>query len=156
MNTKAILLATAVAVGSSMYFGKKKIGGYMAVLEQMDFNIKGVKNLKLQGSHLAFDIDIELVNPTNIAVQIPGDRITVRNLHFFTATGKRLGYATPNIADISMPANGSRIITNIPAVFDLVAIGSSFSEAVEIALSPETMLVAADLVAFGQSFTVTS
>lgn len=154
MNVKTILLVSAAAVGSSIYFGNKKAGRYMAVLERMEVNPKGVKNFKLQGSALMFDIDVELVNPTNIAVNIPGNLITVKNLHFFTASGRKLGTASPNVSKISLPANGSRLITNIPAVFDLKAIGSSFSEAVEIALSPEAMLIATDVQAFGQSFTV--
>lgn len=154
MNVKTILLVSAAAIGSSYLFGKSKVNRYMEVLDKMEVNTKGVRNFKLQGSFLFFNIDVELVNPTNIAVDIPGNLITVKNLHFFTATGKKLGVATPNVSQISLPANGSRMITNIPAAFDLMAIGSSFSEAVEIALNPDAMLVATDIQAFGTSFTV--
>ncbi len=154
MTIKTILLVSAAAIGGSMYLGNKKISGYKAVLDKMEVNPKGVRNFKLQGSKLAFNIDVELVNPTNIAVNVPGNLVTVKNLHFFTASGKRLGMATPNVSQIAIPANGSRLLTNIPALFDLKAIGASFSEAVEIALSPDTMLVTTDIEAFGTSFTV--
>ena len=154
MNVKTILLVSAAAIGSGIVFGKNKVNRYKEVLEKMEVNPKGVRNFKLQGSSLAFDIDVELVNPTGIPVDIPGNLITVKNLHFFTATGKKLGTATPNVAQISLPANGSRLITNIPAVFDLRAIGASFTEAVQIALNPDAMLVATDIQAFGTSFTV--
>ena len=156
MNTKAILLASAVAVGSTFIFGNRKYRNFSEVLEKIEYKIKGVKNLKIIGSTIGFDVDIELVNPTNISVDIPGNRLTVKTLHFFTPSGKKIGEAHPNVTEISLPANGTRIITNIPTVIDLIAIGSSFSETVAIVLDPDKLITAADLELFGQSFTVKS
>ena len=156
MNTKAILLASAVAVGSTYIFGNRKYRNYSEVLEKIEYNMKGVKNIKIIGSTIGFDVDIELVNPTNIAVDVPGNRLTVKTLHFFTPSGKKIAEAHPNVSEISMPANGSRIITNIPTVVDLVAISGSFAETLSVVLDTDKLVTAADLVLFGKSFTVTS
>ncbi len=156
MNTKAILLASAVAVGSTYIFGNRKYRNYSEVLEKIEYNMKGVKNIKIIGSTIGFDVDIELVNPTNIAIDVPGNRLTVKTLYFFTPSGKKIAEAHPNVSEISMPANGSRIITNIPTVVDLVAISGSFAETLAVVLDPDKLVTAADLELFGQSFTVTS
>lgn len=156
INLKSILLASAVAFGGSLFFGTKKYRNYSEVLEKMEFNLKGVKGLKLQGSSISFNVDVEIANPTNISVDVPGNRLTVKTLHFFTPSGKKIGVSHPNISEISLPANGSRIITNIPTVVDLAAVGSSFSETVAVILDPDKLITAADLELFGQSFTVKS
>ena len=156
MNIKAILMASAVAVGGSIFFANKKYRNYSEVLDKFEFNMKGVKNIKIIGSTIGFDVDIELVNPTNIAVDIPGDKLTVKTLHFITPSGKKIAEAHPNVSEISLPANGSRLLTNIPTVVDLIAIGSSFSETLALVLDPDKLVTAADMVLFGQSFTVTS
>ena len=156
MNIKTILSVAAVAVGGSLILGGKKFRGYKNVIDNLEFNIKDVKGVKLQGSEVVFDVDVEIVNPTSTAVNVPGDLIVVRNLHFFTPSGTKIGVATPNVSNIAMPANGSRTITGIPARVSLTSVGKSFSEVLDVVLDPQKLKVAADLEAFGKSFTVNS
>ncbi len=154
INLKTILSVAAVAAGGSLIFGGKKFGGYKNVIDNLQFNIKNIKGVKLQGSEVVFDTDVEIVNPTATAINVPGELIVVRTLHFFTPSGTKIGVATPNVSNIAMPANGSRIITNIPARVSLTSVGKSFSEVLNVVLDPDKLKVTADIEAFGKSFTV--
>jgi len=154
MNIKLILGAAAVAVGGFVYFGKGKYDKYNSVLANLQFKIKGIKKLNMVQGIVVFDADIEVVNPSNIAIDVPGNQILLKNIHFYSNSGAYLGVATPNIADIQMPANGSRLITNIPVKVSLQTIGNSFSEILGIVSNPETLKVTADIEAFGKAFTV--
>ncbi len=154
MNIKLILGAAALAVGGSLYFGKGKYDKYNTVLENLEFNLKNLKKINLFSGNITFEVDIELINPTNIAVDIPGNQILLKNLHFYAPSGTYLGVANPNVSNIQMPANGSRIITNIPVSLSLATIGRSFTEILGIVSNPDTLQIKADLDAFGKSFTV--
>lgn len=156
MNMKIILGAAALAFGSSVYFGKEKFNQYKGVLDNLQFNLKSIKGMKLSGGKIIFNCDVELINPTNVAVNIPGENIVVKNLHFYTPSGVYLGVASPNIAEISMPANGSRIITNIPVFLSVDPIGSAFYEILNIVSDPDLLQIRAELLAFGKSFIVNS
>lgn len=154
MGIKTILGVGALAIGGFAYFGKGKYDNYKNVLGSLQFNLKSVKNVNLSGGNVLFNVDMELVNPTSTAIDVPGQQIVVKKLHFYSANGNYLGVATPNISNISMPANGTRLITNIPVKLSLATVGNSFSEILDIIGNTKLLQIKADLEAFGKSFTV--
>ncbi|MDT0689382.1 hypothetical protein RM549_06265 [Salegentibacter sp. F188] len=152
MNIKTILSVGALAITGFSYFGKGKYDEYREVADRMEFNLKNVKiHNPLQGT---LKVNVEIVNPTATAVTVPGNLITIKNIHFYTLSGKKLGTAKANISDISLPANSSREIQNIPVQLSLANIGNSFSEVLEIAQDTDKLKISADIQAFGKSFTV--
>lgn len=156
MNIKAILGLSALAVGGSIYLGRNKYNDYMTVLENLEFNMKSVRGVKLSGTNIVFIVDMELVNPTPIAVNIPGKSILVKTIHFYTPNNVYLGVSHPNVSEITMPANGTRLITGIPVTLSLTSIASSVSEIISIVSNPDLLKTKTDLVAFGQNFSVNS
>jgi hypothetical protein len=154
MNIKLILGAAAAAVGGFIYFGKGKYDNYNTVLANLQFKIKDIKKLDLVNGLIVFDSDIEILNPSNIAIDVPGNQILLKKIHFFSNSGAYLGVATPNISNIKMPANGSRLITNIPVKVSLKTVGNSFAEILGIISNPKNLHVKADIEAFGKSVTV--
>jgi hypothetical protein len=152
MNIKTILSVGALAATGAMYFGKGKYDEYREVADRMEFSLKKVKvHNVLQGT---LKVDVEIVNPTATAIEVPGNLITVRRIHFFSLSGQKLGTATTDISDLALPANGSRRITNIPVQLSLSTIGSNLSAVLEIAQDTDKLKIAADIEAFGKSFTV--
>ncbi|MBK5192981.1 MAG: hypothetical protein JJE07_07175 [Flavobacteriaceae bacterium] len=154
MSIKLLLGAAAIAAGGFIYFGKDKYDKYNSVLTNLQFKIKSVKKVNMVNGIVVFDADIEVQNPTNMAIDVPGNQILLKNIHFYSKSGAYLGIATPNIADIQLPANGSRLITNIPVKVSLKTIGNSFSEILGIVSNPKNLHITADIEAFGQSITV--
>ena len=154
MGIKTILGVGALAIGGMVYFGKDKYNQYNGVLKSLQFKIKGVKNIQLKNGNVSFDLDMQLVNPTATAIDVPGEKIVVKTLHFYTPTGKYLGDANTNLSNIDMPANGTRLITNIPVSLSLATIGNSFSEILTIISDTSVLKIKADMEAFGHSFTL--
>ena len=155
MNIKTLLSVAAVAVGGSVLFGGNKYSKYRAVMENLKFEIKGVRNVKLNNGIVSVDVDIDVINPSSTAINIPGNNLVIKTIHFFGPSGQKLGIAEPNISDINVPANGARRITNIPARISLETVGNSFSEVLTIMSNPQEHLkIATEVSVFGKSFTV--
>lgn len=154
MNLKTILTVSAVAMGSTLLFGGKKATNYMKVADNLQFGLKSVNGIDLKDRNIVFKADVELINPTEISIDIPGNNLVVKNIHFFTQSGVKLGTANVNVSEITLPANGSRVITNIPVVLSMDAIGASFSEILSIVSDPKQLNIEAELEVFGKSFTV--
>lgn len=154
MNLKTILGVAAVAFTGSAIFGKKKISDLISLKEQIQFQITKLKNIKYAAGQVMFDVDLKIINPTTIAVDLPGKSLVLKTLHFFSPSGQKLGVSQANVSDIVLPSNGSRTITDIPTVVSLVAVGNSFSEVVDIVSDPKKLGIVADVEIFGKSFTL--
>jgi len=153
MNFKTILSLGTLAATGFFVFGKDKYSEYKNVLDSLQMEIKEIKNLKL-GSQVTFNVDVMVTNPTPTAINIPGNQLIIKDLHFYTLSGKKLGLANLNLADISFPANNYRLITNIPVSLSLNQIGSNISELLEIVGDKDKLKIAADIEAFGKQFTI--
>ncbi len=155
MNIKTILGVAAVTAVGSTLFGSNKVSKYGSLMENLEFEVKGARNIKLKNGIVYVDVDLAVINPTPIAIDIPGNNLVVKKIHFFTASGKKLGIAEPNISDINVPANGTRKITNIPARISLVTLGNNFSDVLTIMSNPkENLKIETEISVFGKSFTV--
>jgi hypothetical protein len=154
MSIKLILGAAAIAAGGFIYYGKGKYDQYDSVLKNLRFNLKNIKKIKMGSGDITFESDVEIENPSNIGIDVPGKMVAIKNIHFYSLKGTYLGIATPNIADIQIPANGSRLITNIPVRVSLQTLGSSFTEIIGIVSNPDNLHITADIEAFGKSITV--
>lgn len=154
MNIKTILGVAAVAVAGSAFFGKEKISDLTSLKDQLQFKILNLKNIKFSNGQVIFDVDIKIVNPTSIAIDIPGKSLLLKTLHFFSPSGQKLAVSNANVSDITLPANGSRTITDVPTVVSLVTVGNSFNEVLDIVSDPKNLKIVADIEIFGKSFTV--
>lgn len=154
MNIKTLLMVSAAAVGGSLLIGGRKVGQYKDVLSSLQFNVKNVSGIKFQSGNVVFNTDVEIVNPTNTAIDIPGNLLTVKTIHFFTPSNNKIGIAHPNVSNIQLPANGRKILTNVPTTVDLAMVGKSFSEVIALVTDPKKLIVSTDVEVFGQSFTV--
>ncbi len=154
MNIKTLLTVGAVAFGGSLLMGGRKVASYQSVIDNMQVNVKGIRNIDFKNGQILFNLDAEVVNPTNIAINVPGNSLTIKNLHFSTLSGAKLGIAHPNYSNLKIPANSSIIVPNIPARFSLVTMSQSFGEVFAILSDPQKLVVETDLELFGKTFTV--
>lgn len=153
MNLKTILSLGALAATGMVVFGKNKLGSYKYALDSLEFEVDKIKKLRFN-SEISFDIDLKIINPTTTAINIPGEQLVIKTIHFFAKNGNKLGVAHPNISNIVFPANGSRLITNIPVQLSLSQIGNNLSEVLDIATNPDNLLIGVDIEAFGKQFTI--
>jgi len=153
MNIKALLSVGAIAATGVLVFGKNKVGEYQNVLENLQFEVDQLKNISLKNG-VNFIIDLKVINPTNTPINIPGKQLVIKTIHFYAKNGNRLGIAQPNISDINLPANGSRLIINIPVQLSISQIGENFTEVLDMASNPDKLILGVDVEAFGKQFTL--
>ena len=154
MNIKTILSLGALAATCAMYFGKGKFDKYREVADRLSLRLKNVGSINFSGGNVLLKVDVELINPTATAINVPGEQITIKNIHFFTLTGQQLGTATPNLSDINLPAQATRTISNIPVTLPISAIGDNISEILSILSDTSRLKITADIEAFGKQFTI--
>ena len=149
MLSLGALAATGIA-----YFGKDKLSQYQQVIDKLSFKLRNARNISFSGGNVQLKVDVEMINPTPTAINVPGKLITIRNINFYSLQGNMLGTAMPNLSDISLPANGKRLVTNIPVSLPLSAIGNNISEILSILSDTSRLKITADIEAFGKQFTI--
>ncbi|MGB7841142.1 MAG: hypothetical protein WBL21_00015 [Salinimicrobium sp.] len=154
MKIKTILSLGALAATGVAYFGNGKFSKYQQVIKQLTFKLKNARNISFSGGNVQLKVDVEMINPTPTAIDVPGKLITIQNIHFFSLQGNNLGTATPNLSEISLPANGTRLVTNIPVTIPLSAIGNNITEIISILSDTSRLKITADIQAFGKQFTI--
>jgi len=152
---KTVLSLGALAATGIAVFSKGKYGEYKNVINSLQFKIEKIKKVSFQNG-VTFDVDINIINPTNTAIDVPGKQLVIKSIQFFAKNGNKLGVAQPNLSNIQLPANGSRLITNIPVQLSLSEIGENFSEILDIASNPKNIILSLEVEAFGQAFTINS
>ncbi len=153
MNIKALLSVGALAATGVLVFGKNKIGEYQNVMDNLQFEVDKIKNVSLKNG-ISFLINLKIINPTNTAINVPGKQLVIKTIHFYAKNGNKLGIAQPNISDIVLPANGSRLIITVPGQLSLSQIGENLSEILDIATNPDNLILGVDVEAFGKQFTI--
>ncbi len=153
MNIKTILGVGALAATGMAFFGKNQLSGYKNVIKNLGIRINKVKEVTFD-QNVNFKVDIMVANPTPTAVNVPGNLINIKKLHFYTLKGEKLAEAVTNISDIVLPANGTREITNIPVTSSLEQLGNNIGDILNIALDSNQLKIAAEIEAFGKSFIV--
>lgn len=154
MKIGTIIGVAATALTVAGYFGKKKITDITSLKDKIQFQIAAFRNVKFQNGKVVLDVDVTVINPTDIALDVPGNNLVLKTLHFFSKSGVKLGDANANTSDLALPAKSSRLVTNVPVMIDLNAVGNSFSEVLDIVSDPANMKIVADVEIFGQSFTI--
>lgn len=158
MNLKTILQVAAVAAGGSIIFGGSKIQDKLHDYEYMANNLRvdiaGIKSISIRSGKLAFKLDIQITNPTDVAFDIPGRMLSVDRVRFATPTGKPLGLVDLHLDDFAVPKNGHRLITNIPVEISLAAIGDNLGEVLDIVEDTSKLRTSIDISVLGRSFTI--
>jgi hypothetical protein len=103
---KAIGIA-ALAIG---LFSFKKYIDYSTVINQMQFFVDKIKNLRQKSGKFYFDFDLVFFNPTDIDFMLEtAGLIKIKQIDVFYK-GKKLGTATSDVSQIYLPAKtGYRI-----------------------------------------------
>jgi hypothetical protein len=116
---KAIGIA-ALAIG---LFSFKKYIDYSTVINQMQFFVDKIKNLRQKSGKFYFDFDLVFFNPTDIDFMLEtAGLIKIKQIDVFYK-GKKLGTATSDVSQIYLPAKtGYRIkdITIELVLLDLI------------------------------------
>ena len=144
-----------IAAGAAYYFGKDKVKGYSQALENLSFNLKSVKNINFDGlGGLSLKADVQIVNPSNLDLSIPGSMINIQQIEFFTKSGQLLGTANTNINNIAISAQGTKLLQNIPVQIPISQALGNISELLDIVGDSSNLNIATTIEIFGKQFTL--
>lgn len=152
---RKVLGMTAIAAGVFWYFGKNKADEYMEAFKNVEVKPLGIKNIKLNGSSLTFKTNLKVINNSFTHIDLDSaKKVVLERIKFYTANGKYIGEAKPNLAAISIPAQSSTNINNIPTVLPINDIGGLISNGLGLLSNPDSLKMELEFIAFGKSFMV--
>jgi hypothetical protein len=154
LKTKIILSALALGATGLVLFGNRQVSGMNHIIQNLKTDIKKIRLKGVTGNNVRLSVDVDLINATSSSLNVPGKLVTVKTLRFFSPSGKYLGVADINLSNISIEANGVKTLQDIPVVISLRDITSSLPEILDIIKDSSTLVVKADVNAFGMDFTV--
>jgi hypothetical protein len=143
---KKALAIGALAITGLFFFGKRKAISVSQTLKSITIKVNGIKNIKLSGTSINFDTDLNLMNPTaqNLTIETAG-AITLSKLIFKDLNGNPIGESYPNITDINIPAGETLRLSKIPTSIPIGIIGSAINAIMSSLSNPGAILVSAEI-----------
>lgn len=110
---KLLLVAGAGLVAGAWLGGKNKYDQVQILMKHIRTFATKLRGIDLEGNVFSFLIDVVVQNPTNIALDLPGGTVTLRKIHLYNPSGKKLGEALVNATDLDIPAGGEKKIEGV-------------------------------------------
>lgn len=146
-----ILLFGGVAAAAAIMYGRNKYNNAQKVMEHLKIVILKLKDFSSDDGAIDFLMDFSLNNPTDLALNVPGRKISIKALYFYSQRGNYIGRADANINDLNLEAGQERLIENVPVSISI----ENALEALEVMISPNTLTILADVEIFGKVFRIT-
>lgn len=120
-TAKKILITGVVVLGGLMLVGWNKAKNLTKVFSKMDIFPSGIKGIDLNWKRLFFKLDVTFMNGSNEDLSLNGYVVTLKRLDIYY-NGKYVASAYPYLTSISIPANNSLIVHDIPVEIPLTAL----------------------------------
>lgn len=156
-KTKKVLAITGATLIGLAFLAKKKVTDMSTVIENLQFAIKQISDIKLNGFNLSFSAILNLHNTTNIDFGATlSSKIIVKEIRVYSSQKVFLGKAVTNISSIVIPANTvseiSRISFNLLLENSLNEFLNNFGAFLNNDFS--SLIYEIDIEAFGKTFTL--
>lgn len=110
---KTVLKVAGVLAVATTLFAFKKKNDYTKVIEEMDFKVENLSNIRLNGAQVLFDLSVRFINTTDIDFDVfTAGMISLKKIRVFIGT-TFIGEANSNITEISIPAKSSIVVQKI-------------------------------------------
>lgn len=151
-NRKTIWIVGALGLLAVSALGAKKGMGIKSVAEQLQIKLKSIRNLQVFGSGLNIQVDIDIINPTSVPLDITtGGLVSISRIFIYDKNRNLVATATPNLSNISIGPQSSFTLDRVP-------VSSSFGNILNVllagSLKPENFKAEAEIQAFGTTFTI--
>lgn len=113
---KKIMFSLAALVALVLYFGYQKSKKLIAVFEKMEISPNKISGLKINLNDLNFNLDLLFRNPTIDDFSVTGFGVAKLKEVDVYYDGVYLATSPINLTSISIPAQGSLIVHNVPVV----------------------------------------
>jgi hypothetical protein len=149
---KPYVKVVGVAALAVALFSFKKYVDYSKVINEMEFFLDKIRNLRQKSGKFYLDFDLVFYNPTDIDFMIEtAGLIKVRQIDVFYK-GKKLGTAVSDISEIYLPAKTGYRIKDIAIELLLLDLIQTFSS--ELTFNSADFLAQVTVEAMGKTFVV--
>jgi|GEM_PF-1654848 len=151
-TAKKILITGGVIIVGLALMGWSKAKNLTKVFAKMDIFPSGIKNIDLNWKRLFFKMDITFTNGSNEDLSLNGYVVTLKRLDIYYG-GKYVASAYPYLTSISIPANNSLIVHDIPVEIPLTALPNILLQITDFNLS--LLKVNATIDVLGKEYLIT-
>lgn len=122
MGWKKTIAVGLVALTFGGLYAKNKLEKVKKHFENIKIVPVGLSDLSLKYNNgfpiLLFKVDFKFINPQNKPFVLNGLLAKIQRIIIYDGQGKALGVSTPNIGKLSIPANGTATLPNVPFMID--------------------------------------
>ncbi len=152
---KKAIVITALLFSGLYYFGKPKVESliktYEDALKKLKIGFGSVSNINIKNSLLTANVVLKIVNPTPLNFGADSYGVaTLTKLTFYTHKGLNIGYAFPNLQNISIQANSTILTQPIPIQITMNA--NAILVGLDLVQNTKDIKVVAEVTAFGQIY----
>lgn len=157
-NNKVLILGAGIGLTALAFFGKKKYLEAVSVINNLEFSIRNISNIRLSLQNIKFDGTLKIINPTNINFgATTASIVKLKEVRAFAVrSGVFLGKANTELFAVDLPASSTVDIPNIPFHFDLIPVlqelGTNYQTILQNPM--EYIFFEVDLQAFGNVITI--
>jgi len=134
---KKLLIGTAAGLGLLLFTSRKKLTNIATTAKSIDFKLVNIKNVRIQGNSLRFNVDVSLTNTSsqNLDVNTMG-LITLEKLYYYDIDGNQIGQSTLNKEAIQISAGATINLLDIPTAIPISNIGGAIYSVINMLSNP--------------------
>lgn len=122
MKGKNILILIGLFIAGSIALGYKKVTDLQDTFFKLTTAPYYFKNVRVGISEIKFDLDVIFKNPTLNDFYVTGSVFATLNKLHIIYQGKVIGIATLDLTELSIPANGQTVISDIPVTIPTASV----------------------------------
>ncbi|TPG44376.1 hypothetical protein [Flavobacterium pectinovorum] len=135
MSVKKIIIGAGIVAIAGYFFIEYKVQKIIERFQFVKIYPTAIKKFNIKWNEgspfVTFNLDIKLVNPTSEVFSAKIVAVKLKRIIFYDKNNILLGTATVNTDAITIPANGSTTLFDIPIQLELKTIASTIISAIQ-------------------------
>lgn len=135
MSVKKIIIGAGIIAIAGYFFIEYKVKKIIELFQFVKIYPIAIKKFNIKWNEgapfVTFNLDIKLVNPTPEIFSAKLLAVTLKRIMFYDKSNILLGTATVNTSSITIPANGSTTLFNIPIQLELQTVASTIISVIQ-------------------------
>lgn len=153
-TAKKILITSGIIIGALALVGWRKAKNLQSVFDKMKIKPVALSNFDISLSRLFFKVDISFENPSSEDFSLNGYVVSLKKIDIYY-NGIYIGQATTNLISISVPANSTLIVYDIPVEIPVKSLPYIILQAITNGLSLSSLKINATVNALGKDYLIT-
>lgn len=135
MSVKKVVIGVGILAVAGYLFLDYKVKKIIDRFQYVKIYPTSIKNFNVKWNDgqplISFNLDIKLTNPTAEVFSAQIVAVKLKRIIFYDKNNVQLGTATVNADALTIPANGSTTIYNIPIQLQLQTVATAIASAIQ-------------------------